>query len=106
MPSAEQVQTLVEKRAAAIKGASENRDVDDLMSWHSESATYVSPGITPIYISSPPLLTINSKQHNHLRKRSYPRILRSSLRCNAYILREISETYRTDSRIHGGGNGM
>ena len=45
MPSAGEIQALHEKRAAGVKAASERRDVDDLMSWHSKDATFVNCGM-------------------------------------------------------------
>ena len=45
MPSAGEIQALIEKRAAGLKDASEKRDVDDLMSWHSKDATFINSGM-------------------------------------------------------------
>jgi ketosteroid isomerase-like protein len=41
MPTQDTIQALIEARTAGLKEASETRDVDALMSWHSADATFV-----------------------------------------------------------------
>ena len=39
------VQKLISLRLAGLKKASEDRDVDSLMSWHSNDAKFIDPGM-------------------------------------------------------------
>jgi ketosteroid isomerase-like protein len=45
MHSQETIQALVDARAAGLKEASEKRDVDALMSWHSKDAVFNDVGM-------------------------------------------------------------
>ena len=45
MYSKDTIQALIQARLAGIKQASEKRDVEELMSWHSKDATFMDVGM-------------------------------------------------------------